>query len=363
MANQEANIAYEKELAKWRDMLPKPLKQGQFRIKSIESGSQHINIMISDNVGEYAKLIGESSAFLLAPDSSCVFAWGVWDKGFTAMYLSVTPSHTHYTVTFGKQDDAAKLVTQLKALVGKGEPVFVQVHKARINPLNQKIVGTEDNSYAGDARVVRVDRDSMQLAVAYDAGIAPGLVASGAYTKQGSQEKVEIPQEEVWGTLEADDRPVTPAREKPPAATEPAPVQADLAPKPAAATEAAQVPLVGGNWSLTTTWANGGTTRGVAKFTVNGNQVQIVATTSFNVLGHDKLQHKAFEQDTFIGTLTGTNLVAQCNSPIATQDGKDVPARGLPFVLKMVVGNDGKSAQGTVSNAAGAVRQVTMSAQ
>jgi hypothetical protein len=125
----------------------------------------------------------------------------------------------------------------------------------------------------------------------------------------------------------------------------------------------APVALAAGNWTFTTSWPNGGATRGTAMFVVNGKQVQIVATATYLVLGYDNLQHKAFEQDTFNGILTGTNLAAQCNNLVATLDGQNVPPQGLPFVLKMVVGNDGKSAHGTVTNAMGNSGQVTMNAQ
>ncbi len=199
--NPAGKIAHEREVAKWRDMVYKKLKQGQYRIYTDTNN----NIMVSDIAGGYAKYIGNGSRVLLAPDSSCVLVNGR-DEGFIAIYLGVSPSHTQYTISFSKQGVAAALITKIKALAPAMNQVFVKVYKRRINPLNQKIVGVEDNSYAGDARVVQVDANYMRVVVTKDLGIAPGLVAAGAYYKEGADLREDVSTEEVWGVLEVEDQ-------------------------------------------------------------------------------------------------------------------------------------------------------------
>ena len=91
-------------------------------------------------------------------------------------------------------------------------------------------------------------------------------------------------------------------------------------------------------------------------------QVRIVYVLAYPVAGHDGRPRQAREQNTFVGALQGRQLVAQCRQAVWTLGGQPVQPRGLPYTVRLAVAADGRSAQGTVTNAMGTSVQIVMRA-
>lgn len=134
-------------------------------------------------------------------------------------------------------------------------------------------------------------------------------------------------------------------------------------PNPRNTGTAQTVNLAVGNWVCAIAQQNGANLRGTARVGVQGNNVQIVFVLSYQVTGADGKAHQAHEQNTFAGTITGRQLVAQCRQAVWTLDGQAVQPQGLPYTLRLAITANGKAAQGSVKNATGTGAQITMQAQ
>jgi len=121
--------------------------------------------------------------------------------------------------------------------------------------------------------------------------------------------------------------------------------------------------MVAGNWTVVVTQANGSSVQGTATVTVQGQQVEMVYVGQYQIMGYDGASHQARERNSFVGAVKGQTLVARCQQAVWTLDGQNVPPQGLPLGLTLTVGNNGRSAQGTVANALGLSAQVAMEAQ
>ncbi len=111
-------------------------------------------------------------------------------------------------------------------------------------------------------------------------------------------------------------------------------------------------------WAVTYTAPNGASCRGQFDITQQGNQVGIATSATYQMQGPDGLMHQCSEQNGFAGTVTGANVVAQCdnaNNAVWTLDGQRVPATGLPLRLTLTVAAGGRSMRGQMANALGGV--------
>jgi hypothetical protein len=122
-------------------------------------------------------------------------------------------------------------------------------------------------------------------------------------------------------------------------------------------------PMAPGPWSCQVAAPQGNTTQVAVQVAVQANRVQMVCLAQYPLVGPDGLTHHAREQSTFLGTVGGAVVEAQCVQAVWTIDGQPVPPQHLPLLLRLTLSPDGRSAQGTVTNSAGATGQVTMRAQ
>ncbi len=121
--------------------------------------------------------------------------------------------------------------------------------------------------------------------------------------------------------------------------------------------------LAAGNWAFAVTQQDGSKLQGAAQVAVQANRVQMVFNLAYQVTGYDGQPHQAREQNTFVGAVSGQQLLAQCQQAVWTLDGQAVQPQGLPYTLRLAVAADGRSAQGTVTNAMGSGTQLVMQAQ
>jgi hypothetical protein len=122
-------------------------------------------------------------------------------------------------------------------------------------------------------------------------------------------------------------------------------------------------PMAAGQWSVLVSQPNGTSSSGMATVAVQGQQVQMVYIGQYQMKGYDGNVHQAREQNAFVGAVEGQALIARCQQAVWTMDGQNVTPQGLPLVLTMTLGNNGRSARGSVANAMGQSAQVTMEAQ
>jgi len=113
-------------------------------------------------------------------------------------------------------------------------------------------------------------------------------------------------------------------------------------------------PQVAGRWTYTITNAAGGTSQGQFQIAIQGNQLAIVATAASQIQGQDGRMHQYSEQCNFAGTMTGQNIVAECNNASYILDGQQAPMSGLPFRMALQVAADGRSMRGQLANSTGA---------
>jgi len=117
------------------------------------------------------------------------------------------------------------------------------------------------------------------------------------------------------------------------------------------------------NWVFGLTQPNGTKLQGISQVTVRGNKIQFVFDLKYPVVDHDGITHQAHERNIFMGTMTGQQIRAQCRQAAWTFDGQPVQPQGLPYGLQLTVASNGKSAQGTVTNANGMSTQLFMQAK
>jgi len=110
---------------------------------------------------------------------------------------------------------------------------------------------------------------------------------------------------------------------------------------------------IAGRWSYSVTAPNGMVTNGVMQIAAQGNQLQLVAQSSYQMAGPDGAMHQFTEANNFTGTLNGQNVAAECNKATYTMDGAQVAPQGLPLRLTLVISPDGRSMQGRVTNSLG----------
>ena len=113
-----------------------------------------------------------------------------------------------------------------------------------------------------------------------------------------------------------------------------------------------------GRWTYTLVAPNGMTTQGAFQIAAQGNQLQLIATSAYQMLGPDGAMHQCTEQNNFTGTLSGQSLVAECRQATYTVDGAAVPPQGLPLRLTLVVAANARAMQGQVANATGMTAQI-----
>ncbi|MFW6146547.1 MAG: transglutaminase-like domain-containing protein [Planctomycetota bacterium] len=111
--------------------------------------------------------------------------------------------------------------------------------------------------------------------------------------------------------------------------------------------------------------SQGRQTPGVAVIQASGNTVNITFGMEYQMQAQDGSVHQCREVNTFQGTLSGHRLTATCRQGMSawTIDGQDVQPQGLPFQLQLQFSAEGRSAQGTVTNAGGMSAQIQMQAQ
>jgi hypothetical protein len=93
------------------------------------------------------------------------------------------------------------------------------------------------------------------------------------------------------------------------------------------------------------------------------NKLLMTATSSYTVPGADRKMHFFKEKFLFSGTLSGQNVVAQCNNGTVLMDGKQVPPQGLPFQLYLAVAPDYRSMQGQLANVMGVTAPIYLQRQ
>lgn len=114
------------------------------------------------------------------------------------------------------------------------------------------------------------------------------------------------------------------------------------------------------NWVFKLTQPNGNQLKGTSQVMVQGNRVQLVFDLKYPVQGQGGVSRQGHERNTFIGTMIGQKLQAQCSMAIWTLGGQAVKPQGLPYTLNLTVAADSRSAKGTVTNAAGAGSRIFM---
>lgn len=113
-------------------------------------------------------------------------------------------------------------------------------------------------------------------------------------------------------------------------------------------------PSVAGRWAYSLTALDGRIVSGEIDIKSKGGKLQMVATSTYQMMGPDGLSHRFHEKNNFVGSVNGQNLSARCDSAAYTMDGRNMPPQGLPLHLNLMVGSDGRSMQGQVSNSLGA---------
>jgi hypothetical protein len=93
--------------------------------------------------------------------------------------------------------------------------------------------------------------------------------------------------------------------------------------------------------------------QGLFDISARGGQLQMIATSSYQMMGQDGRAHRFQERNNFVGALTGQSLMAQCDNAFYTMDGQSVPPQGLPLQLNLMLSPDGRSMQGQVANSMG----------
>ncbi len=112
---------------------------------------------------------------------------------------------------------------------------------------------------------------------------------------------------------------------------------------------------VAGKWGYRITSADGRSIQGEAQITGKGQQLRLVATSAYSLMGADGRMHRFTEHNDFVGTLEGGMVVAQCNMARYTMDGSQVAPQGLPMQMQLQVSPDGSIMQGQVANSMGMV--------
>jgi hypothetical protein len=171
---------------------------------------------------------------------------------------------------------------------------------------------------------------------------------------------------ERWGIValvEAPAAPVVTAARRTAAPELDAPEQVASAPAPAPQPATPQPPAptpppapkvtVTGKWSYVLTALDGRSVSGQLDIKSKSGQLRMVATSSYQMMGQDGMYHQFHEKNDFVGSLSGQNLMARCDSAAYTMDGRPVPPQGLPLQLNLVLGPDGRSMQGQVANSMG----------
>jgi hypothetical protein len=111
--------------------------------------------------------------------------------------------------------------------------------------------------------------------------------------------------------------------------------------------------VVGSLWAYVMRTKDGRTSNG--QFQISGSDAELlmIATAAYSLPGPDGAMHSYNEEFAFIGKKSGRNLVAQARKGTITMDGQQMPAPGLPFLLKLTIASDGRSMQGQLANAQG----------
>jgi hypothetical protein len=109
----------------------------------------------------------------------------------------------------------------------------------------------------------------------------------------------------------------------------------------------------GSRWVYVMRNNQGKTSKGQVQISGSPEDLVLVATAAYSLLGPDRLTHYFTEEFTFAGKLTGQNLVAQTQAGKATMDGRQIPPQGLPYSLNMSVAADGSSMAGKFTNGHG----------
>jgi hypothetical protein len=133
----------------------------------------------------------------------------------------------------------------------------------------------------------------------------------------------------------------------------------------AAGTQGTPAPQnVAGRWVYVLKTNDGRSVNGLFDISARGGgQLQLIATSSYQLMGQDGRVHQFHEKNNFVGTFNGQALVAQCNHATYTMDGQSVPPQGLPLQLTMMPGVDGRSMQGQVENSMGMSASIYMQKQ
>jgi hypothetical protein len=174
---------------------------------------------------------------------------------------------------------------------------------------------------------------------------------------------------ERWGIASLVEPPAgivkTPApQEKAPETEAPAPnPTSSPAPSSAPSPPPSATPPITGRWSYTLTAPNGNKVNG--QFDIRGKeeQLKMVATASYQLMGADGYTHQYKEKDNFEGLIDGRNLTARCSSASSSLDGRDIPVQGLPFQLSLTLDSSGRTMEGFVTNNTGMTGSIRMRKQ
>ncbi len=121
--------------------------------------------------------------------------------------------------------------------------------------------------------------------------------------------------------------------------------------------------IVVGRWTYTLRALDGRNISGQLEVSSKGGQLKMVATSTYQMMGQDGIMHKFSEKNDFVGAFDGQNLTGRCDRAVYTMDGQQVPPQGLPLMLNLAVGPDGRSMQGQVANSMGMAVPIYMQKQ
>ena len=166
---------------------------------------------------------------------------------------------------------------------------------------------------------------------------------------------------ERWGIVALVEPPATATA---PAHAPGGAVPAEVQPSPQPGPRPAAVSTgLAGRWAYSLTAMDGRIINGQIDIKAKGGQLQLIATSTYQMMGPDGRNHQFHEKNDFVGSVNGQNLMARCDSATYTMDGRKVPPQGLPIQLSLMVAPDGRSMQGQVANSLGARVPIVMQKQ
>jgi len=180
-------------------------RKPNFHVETGQLNGRNV-LLLSSNDGLYSKVIDTScTGFTVAPDSSVIaVAPNTADNSIGLIHLQVAKNDPliTYKVSFSTGRCTRDAIESLENWLASGKRNSLQVHDARVNPLNGKLLGITDNTYTGDVRVLSIDDQSMEVATEWDDGIVAGKVVAGLWVMDNGTWNQRIPADQVWGILQ-----------------------------------------------------------------------------------------------------------------------------------------------------------------